>query len=575
MILLRLKISTSVLAIWLLVSPALAVEDNAFTNALKGLIDQAEEGLAQGELQLAESHYRVALLETWMQLAMLEVAAGDWPAARDALVESTRSAATGERRTRSSLALVQLWLDETDKALEQLRDLARRHPKNTQVRQLFAQALLAVGHVEEAGRELEDMRPRAPKVVEMTERYVASFNTKEREAGEKAEWPERREAFLPALGAGAFEGLTPDQIEEEKVRLRATLVRLYENLAVLHHEHPDCAERLRAHGAEAGVQADVAATAWKEAAYGTVDLNPEDLVPIQPLRVDVTALWQSAGVEHLSAMRHLEAGEIDAAEGELRKMLEQGEDAVARNILGVLLADRGELEQAREHFAAIIEATPDFLPARQHLLRLDLLSESHDPEKIAAELRALAELGPLERDLELELADIQLAAGEVDAGRQRLFDTAHRFNSPKALLRLAEVFAAQGESRESVKHAIKAMRLAPSSKEVLATYARHAHRAGQAGEAIGAIEPLVSLYPHVAEYHFLNAMAVMARQDAAAARTALEKALAIDPTLAEAHGELATVCAQLEDSDCAKRHLELYREALLPNADNLTEGDSR
>ena len=562
------------MAIWLLASPALAIEDNAFTNALKGLIGQAEEGLAQGEPQLAESHYRVALLETWMQLAMLEVAAGDWPAARDALIESTRSAASGERRTRSSLALVQLWLDETDQALEQLRDLARRHPKNTQVRQLFAQALLAAGHVEEAGRELEDMRPRAPKVVEATERYVKSFDAQEREAGEKADWQERRKAFLPALGAGAFEGLKPAQIEEEKIRLRATQGRLYLNLAVLHHEHSACAEMLRVQAAEAGVQADDTPTAWREAAYGAVDLNPEDLVPIQPLRVDVTALWQSAEVVHLPAMRHLEAGEHDAAESELRKILEQGEDAVARDILGVLLADRGELEQAREHFARVAETAPDFLPARQHLLRLDLLSASHDPEKIAAELRALAALGPLERDLELRLADIQLAAGEVETGQKRLFDTAHRFNSPKAFLRLVDVLAAQGEPQESVKYAIKAMRLAPSSEEVLATYARNAHRADQAGEAFGAIEPLVILYPHVAEYHFLHAMAALARQDAPAARQALEKALEIDPTLAEAHGELATVCAQLEDSDCAQRHVELYRQALSSTADHLAEEKS-
>ncbi len=31
----------------------------------------------------------------------------------------------------------------------------------------------------------------------------------------------------------------------------------------------------------------------------------------------------------------------------------------------VLLADRGQTEEAREHFAAIIAAEPDFLPARQ------------------------------------------------------------------------------------------------------------------------------------------------------------------------------------------------------------------
>ena len=190
------------LAAGLLAAPASAVEDNSLTHALRGLMSQAEEGVAAGELQLAESHYRVALLETWMQLALLEVVDGDWPAARDALVESTRSAATGERRTRSSLALIQLWIDEVDEALAGLRDMAKKHPKNTQVRQLFVQALFAAGRVEEAERQLEDRRERMPKVVERIERYVAELDAEGREAGEKADWEARRKPFLPVLNRG-------------------------------------------------------------------------------------------------------------------------------------------------------------------------------------------------------------------------------------------------------------------------------------------------------------------------------------------------------------------------------------
>ncbi len=210
----------------LLAAPALAVEDNSFTNALRGILERAEDGLAAGEAQLAESHYRLAVLETWMQLAMLEVAAGDWPAARDALVESTRSAATGERRTRSSLALVQLWLDETDEALQLLRDLTAKHPKNTQVRQLFVQALLATDRLEEAGQQLEELRPRAPQAVERIEQHVARFELQEQAMGEKADWPARRKAFLPVLGGGAFEGLAAAELEAETSRLRATQVRI-------------------------------------------------------------------------------------------------------------------------------------------------------------------------------------------------------------------------------------------------------------------------------------------------------------------------------------------------------------
>ncbi len=546
---------SAVLTAGLLATPARAAEDNSLTNALRELLAQAEDGVAKGELQLAESHYRVSLLETWMQLAMSEVVAGDWPAARGALEQSTRSAATGERRTRSSLALVKLWLDETDEALELLRDLADRHPKNTQVRQLFAQALLAAGRLEEAGRQLEDMRPRMPKAVEAIERYVEKFDAEEQAAGEKADWPARRKAFLPAAGGGAFEGLAPADLEAEKVRLRATQVRVYRNLAVLDNRHPACARALLARAEEIAAAGGETAgmshlppsgQTWKQAAYGTVDLSENQLVPIQPLRADVTALWQSARVEHLPAMRLIEEGELSAAEKELRKMLEQKDDPLARDMLGVLLADRGKIEEARRQFAAIVAAAPESLPARQHLLRLDLLA-GKDQDRVSAELRAIAELGPMERDLELELASIEIAAGEVEAARRRLFDTAHRFNSPRAFLRLAEVLAGRGDLQAGVDNAIKAMRLAPSSEEVLATYARYSHQVGKAGKALGVVEPLVRLYPHVAEYHFLHAVAALDREDLTTARAALEKAMEIDPAMAEGESKLSIVRARLAD----------------------------
>ena len=548
------------LAACLFASPVRAVE---LTDALRELLERAEAGLADGELELAESRYRVALLETWMQLALLQTASGDLPAARDALLESTRSAAVGERRTRSSLALVQLWLGQTDEALAHLRDLATRHPKNTQIRQLFAQALLASGRAGEAARQLDDMRARMPKVVEAIERHAEAFEARRIGEGEAAGEQARREAFLPVPGGGAFQGLAAGDIEAEKTRIRATQARIYRNLAVLERGHPACAEGLLARAAEVEERTEAA----KQAAYGTLDLRAEQLVPIQPLRVDVTALWQNARVEHLPVMRRIEAGELRAAEKQLRGMLDQSDDRVARDMLGVLLAGRGRIAEAREQFAAVAAAAPDFLPARQHLVRLDLLAEDADREAVHVELRAIAELGPMERDLELELADAELASGEVAAARKRFVDAADRFSSPRAYLRLIDLLVEQAEVEESVRHAIRAMRLAPSSAEVLAAYARAAHQADRAGDALGAVEPLVRLHPGVAEYHFLHGMAVLDRGNPVAARAALETALELDPALAEGYGELSVVCAQLGDRPCSERQLDLYRQALRQAAD--------
>jgi len=49
----------------------------------------------------------------------------------------------------------------------------------------------------------------------------------------------------------------------------------------------------------------------------------------------------------------------------------------------------------------------------------------------------------------------------------------------------------------------------------------------------------------------------------AAARASLEKTVAADPELAKAHYQLSLACARLDDTACAKRHLELYQQTNL------------
>ncbi len=62
--------------------------------------------------------------------------------------------------------------------------------------------------------------------------------------------------------------------------------------------------------------------------------------------------------------------------------------------------------------------------------------------------------------------------------------------------------------------------------------------------------------------HFLPAVAALDREDPATARAALERALEIEPAMAEGHRELSIVCAQLGDPECSRRLLELYSRTL-------------
>lgn len=115
----------------------------------------AEASLRSGELQIAESRYRVAAFDAWMMAGALHVAAGRLPEARDAFQEASQMVADADPAFRS-LALVQMQIGEQGEAVRLLTRLSGRAPKDLQTRRLLAQALAANGQPEEAVQTLEE-----------------------------------------------------------------------------------------------------------------------------------------------------------------------------------------------------------------------------------------------------------------------------------------------------------------------------------------------------------------------------------------------------------------------------------
>ncbi|HEV8241800.1 MAG TPA: tetratricopeptide repeat protein [Thermoanaerobaculia bacterium] len=134
--------------------------------ALRDAFGQAEQALRAGEMELAESRYRTALLEGWLLKGALAVAAGDLPAARAALLDAS-TAAVDTRRALSALAVVHLRLGETDQAVAALHTVSARHRDDVATRRLLAQALVAAGHPEQAVAELEEIRATSPHDAEL------------------------------------------------------------------------------------------------------------------------------------------------------------------------------------------------------------------------------------------------------------------------------------------------------------------------------------------------------------------------------------------------------------------------
>ena len=143
-------------------SAALATQESEVLLGLKQTVAAAEEGLRTGELQIAESRYRTALLQGWLVLGELHVSEGRLPDARHAFERASESV-VDDAPAVQSLALVQMQLGDPEPALVMLTRLAKTEPRSVPVRVTLAQALVAAGKPEEAVQELEYAHTVDPK----------------------------------------------------------------------------------------------------------------------------------------------------------------------------------------------------------------------------------------------------------------------------------------------------------------------------------------------------------------------------------------------------------------------------
>lgn len=244
--------------------------------------------------------------------------------------------------------------------------------------------------------------------------------------------------------------------------------------------------------------------------------------------VPLAGTAQPAAVTNLETISGLiEAGRLEAAEAALRDLLSRSENPFARDLLGVVLSRQGRYDEAEPEFRKAIAGLPEPAIAHQHLARLYLAQQR--PAQAAAELRAAARLKPLPRDLGLQLAALERAAGDLDAAAEQFRAVAERHDSVRALLELARIAAGRRDYDTSLGALRQALQLAPNSEAVLRAHAEVSMAAGAPIPAAWTLEPLARMHPEVTEYPYLLGVARLAVADSAGAAEALRRALALDP----------------------------------------------
>jgi tetratricopeptide (TPR) repeat protein len=234
----------------------------------------------------------------------------------------------------------------------------------------------------------------------------------------------------------------------------------------------------------------------------------------------------------------LQNGQAARAERELQRILARSENATARDLLGIALTRLGRIEEAEQQFSRAALLAPELLAPRQHLGRLYLQQGRTDNALTA--LRAAARLGPLDRDLALWLADVDLSLGNDALAETQLRSVAERFQSVRALLELARLYGRKGENVAAVETLERAQRLAPNSEEILAARARVSLAVQTPVLAIRALESLTRMHPSVPEYPYLLGVGRLQIGEMAGAVEALQLSLELEPGRPLAYIALST-----------------------------------
>ena len=136
---------------------------------------------------------------------------------------------------------------------------------------------------------------------------------------------------------------------------------------------------------------------------------------------------------------------------------------------------------------------------------------------------------PADRQVTLQLAQKELAAGRRAEAKRLLASAAERFESVEALLQLSRLQSEDGDAAGALKSLSKARAAAPNSEGVLSAFAQMSLAAGAPVPAILALESLTRICPTVAQHHYLLGVALMQAGDMPAAVESLRAADRLEP----------------------------------------------
>ncbi len=260
-------------------------------------------------------------------------------------------------------------------------------------------------------------------------------------------------------------------------------------------------------------------------------------------------------------------GELEDAAEQLRSAIQLIPDFTEAHVnLGNVLVETGELEEAEGHYRRSTELEPGWVEAYNNLGLLAMAQER--PEEGLTLFRQAVEVDPEFGDAHTNLASALQVNGEVEDALVH-FQRAVEL-SPESAAAHNDIGMALGSLdrlEESAAHFLRATELEPTFYDARNNLAMASELMGRPADAIAQYREILRLARNPVTYNDLGI--ALARQDDQELRdeavTRFRQAIAMAPTFADAHGNLATVLQQRGELDEA---IPLFEEAVRLAPDN-------
>ena len=249
-------------------------------------------------------------------------------------------------------------------------------------------------------------------------------------------------------------------------------------------------------------------------------------------------------------------GQVDEAIAHYRKALEIKPDyADAHYNLANASAGRGQFDEAIAHYRKALEIKPDYVEA--HYNFANVLAGRGQVDEAIAHYRKALEIQPDSMEVRTNLANTLAACGQVDEAIthfRRILEI--RPDYVEAHFNLANVLAGHGQADEAIAHYRKALEIQPDLVEAHGNLGSALAARGKVEEAIAQYQKALEIKPDYAEAHSNLGLALAGRGKVDEAIAHYRKALEIQPDYSDAHYNLGLALADHGQVDEALVHFQ-------------------